>query len=112
MFERGKLVQDLTLIDFAGGVHQLWDLRNRSHVALFACGPEEKQVWLTKASEHEKIWQWLGVKFFHIKEPKSAIAKGVYNIDRYGGFISHVPFGEEMWKKIEQDFLYYEAKHC
>lgn len=106
---------DVALTDGKGLSCQLWDFRNRSHVGMVVLPLAEGAslaAWLALSTEHQKTWEWLGVKFFGAAPSPLSLEPGVYAIDRYGGFIGHVPFGPELWERIEKEFLYYEAKHC
>lgn len=112
MFEKGKLMPDIALQNESGDKCRLWDFRNRNHVALFV-GPESDGTdYLADAKAHAKTWDWLGVKCLRAEPGQPALQTGVYAVDRFGGLIAHVPYSNEIWKKLEEEFLYYEAKHC
>ncbi|MCG3204705.1 MAG: hypothetical protein KCHDKBKB_01420 [Elusimicrobia bacterium] len=115
MFEKGQLVPDIMLVDAQGAQLHLWDFRNRSHLAILVGQKgthEELSQWMAGAAQHQKTWDWLGVKFFGVALSNQSVQPGVYAIDRFGIFLNQFDSGPNVWNELEKEFLYYEAKHC
>lgn len=111
MFEKGKLAPDITIVDAQGEKHQSWDFRNRGHIVFVVASDGGKEA-LKQAEAHKTTWNWLGLRWFAAASPDIALAPGLYVIDRFGTFVTHLTIDAEVWEKLEKEIIYHEARHC
>jgi hypothetical protein len=115
MVTQGELMPNVGTVDFQGKTQNLWDYRQKSHAVLIHepdAVPETRHAWREGVRRDSRTWAWLGVQFVFPADPAPALAPGAYAVDRYGTLIRFHPAGQWTLKEIEQDFLYYEARHC
>jgi hypothetical protein len=111
----GNLVPDAEVMDLKGGIHHLWDYRQKSHVALLynPSSREEKFEACRKAVQiNESHWDWMNVSFLMLTRLNDHFENGMYIIDRYGRLIKFHPGSEWTLEDVEKELTYYEARHC
>jgi hypothetical protein len=115
MLVKGKLVPNWATADLNGVPHSLWDFRQKSHVILFflpSSTVPEREGWRASIEKNKKRWEWLNATFLILREPRPDFPAGVYVIDRYGRLWNF--YSSEAWDLavLENDLVYYEARHC
>lgn len=115
MLENGKLGPNWPVVDFAGSPHALWDFRQKSHVILLhlpGATPAQRDEWRAAVEKNKKRWDWLNATFVTLKEPANELPAGVYVIDRYGRLWNSYAADGWTLETLENDLVYYEARHC
>jgi hypothetical protein len=115
MFEKGKLIPNIEVMDQRGVRHALWDYRQKTHVALIvdaSLSADGRAALATGAAERQKTWEWLGVRVLVAGSAPDGVADGVYAIDRYGELWDILPLGDGLWERLEKSYMYYEACNC
>jgi hypothetical protein len=110
MHLKNELLPDIEITDVDGQKHRLWDYRQKTHlVLLFGDGAAASAAGLTAK---RKVLDWLGIRVIACGPPPAGFEVGATGVDRYGRFLDHWPFGDDLIDRIEKEFLYYEARHC
>jgi hypothetical protein len=114
--EKGKLVPNWTIKPLGGGEPvALWTFRQKSHVIVVmdpALKEDQVQKWQAEIQAKQKQWDWLNAKFFFVSELPKDVEPGVYVVDRYARLWNEYPLASWSFEKLDEDLVYYEARHC
>jgi hypothetical protein len=116
VFVAGELVPNLSIQDAGGVAYNLWDFRQKSHLALIydpSSGPEALTERAAAISARQKEWDWLNVKIILVSatDPHT-LNPGLHVIDRHGRLIKSFPLTRDLLAELESELIYYEARHC
>jgi len=107
MLEKGKQVPNWPVVDEEENVHALWDFRQKSHVLLI------NDAWPGEGIRtQKKKWDWLHLRFVRPTGQNPDIPAGALLIDRYGHLLNAYDRGGWTLEKVEEELVFYEAKHC
>lgn len=109
----GALASDLVYPLDGAGVENLWSHRQRSHVLLVVQPDKARRQELRQQFERDHAqWTWLHVAPRIAPYTDPPVSPGAYAFDRYGHCIHHWPGENWSLEEIQQEFLYFDARHC
>lgn len=108
-------MENIHFTDESGNERELSQFNQKSHVALIwdpNADANTLAVYRAQIEGKQKLWDWLAVKIFILKTVKETITPGMHLYDRYSRHITTLPFDQNLWKNLETEVTYYEARHC